>query len=316
MITSEIMPTFAIVGCGKVGTALSVNLGKAGYRLTGFSCTTDSSAKRAARITGCKNFSLKPWEISQGTDIVFITTPDTAIGKVYSEITAQNGFSENTVVLHCSGALSSNILKPISKPISTSMSKSMSKPGNDSENIYKGSMHPLQSFVSLNHSQNPFSGIVMSVEGDEKSINICRSIAKALGSVFIQIETDSKILYHAAAVTASNYLVTLLDLSFKLIEKAGVAEKDAFKVLGPLINGTLSNVEKVGVRKALTGPIARGDVDVVSEHLKSMEIKTPELVELYKILGLNTVKIATEHGLNKSNINSFGELLSCFLLIP
>lgn len=292
MTKSKLKPKFAIVGCGKVGTALAINLGNVGYKLTGLNCATGDSIKRASKVTGCQNFSLKPWDISKNTDIVFITTPDTVINEVYAEIAAHKGFSNDTIVLHCSGALSSTILNS----------------SENYKNIYRGSIHPLQSFVSLEQTQNPFTKIIMSVEGDDKAVEYCRIISEDLGSTFIKIKTESKLFYHASAVVASNFLVTLLDFSFQLIEEAGVSKKDAFKILTPLINGTLSNVEKVGVRKALTGPIVRGDVDIVQEHLNVMKMKRPELVKLYKILGQNTVNIAIEHGLDKSDINAFKKL--------
>ena len=103
------------------------------------------------------------------------------------------------------------------------------------------------------------------------------------------VKTDGKMLYHASAVVASNYLVTLLGLAFKLIGKAGIADRDAYTVLKPLIMGTLGNVENVGIPAALTGPISRGDVQTVAQHLDEMKSKSPELMFLYRALGLHTI---------------------------
>ena len=95
---------------------------------------------------------------------------------------------------------------------------------------------------------------------------------------------------------ASNYLVTLLELAFRLIHTAGIAGKDAFRVLKPLIDGTLANIENVGIPAALTGPIVRGDVETVAEHVKEIGSKNPELLALYKTLGLHTITIAKAKG--------------------
>ena len=95
---------------------------------------------------------------------------------------------------------------------------------------------------------------------------------------------------------ASNYLVTLLDLAFRLINTAGIAGKDAFKVLKPLIDGTLANIEEVGIPTALTGPIVRGDVETVAKHIKEIGSKNPELLALYKSLGFHTLAIAKAKG--------------------
>jgi predicted short-subunit dehydrogenase-like oxidoreductase (DUF2520 family) len=99
-------------------------------------------------------------------------------------------------------------------------------------------------------------------------------------------------LYHAAAVVASNYLVTLMDLVFGLAEPAGIARSEALKAMAPLIHGTLANIEKVGIPEALTGPIARGDSQIVARHLEQIQDQAPGLLELYKTLGRHTVSIA------------------------
>ena len=106
--------------------------------------------------------------------------------------------------------------------------------------------------------------------------------------------TEAKTLYHASAVVASNYLVTLLDLAIRLIEEAGIKRQDAFNLLKPLIEGTLSNIGKVGVKKALTGPIARGDIKTVEKHIEEIGFKRPELLALYKMLAFYTINIAAE----------------------
>ncbi|MBW1941147.1 MAG: DUF2520 domain-containing protein, partial [Deltaproteobacteria bacterium] len=267
--------SFAVAGCGKVGTALGKILTRKGYRLTGLSCKNASSAQKATRILGTNHFSTIAWEITKDANIVFITTPDGVIEETCSNIAQNNGFSKNTVVLHCSGALPSTIL---------SSAKTCG--------AFTGSMHPLQSFADSKTDGNPFAGIVVSVEGEDKAVNTAREIVKDLGADFAGIKTESKVLYHAAAVTASNYLVTLLDLAFNLIKEAGIAGKDAFKILKPLVEGTLDNIEKVGIPAALTGPIARGDIETVTRHLDENRQKKPELLSLYQTLGLHTIDIA------------------------
>ena len=108
----------------------------------------------------------------------------------------------------------------------------------------------------------------------------------------MEIQTRAKMLYHAAAVVASNYLVTLMDLAFGLVEPAGIARSEALKAMAPLIHGTLANIEKVGIPEALTGPIARGDSQIVARHLEQIQDRAPGLLELYKTLGRHTVPIA------------------------
>ena len=272
-------PSFAIVGCGKVGTALGVFLTRSEYRAVGLASRSLSSAQRLAERIGAECVKDAPWEAAQPADIVFITTPDDAIRETCDRISQKRGFKKNARVFHCSGALPSTILKSA-----------------ETGHAFTASMHPLQSFSSAEFSTNPFENIIVAIEGEKEAVKTAEEIVKNLGANPIQIATAGKTLYHAAAVVASNYMVTLIDLSLKLMNRAEISGREAFEVLKPLIDGTLANIEKAGIPEALTGPIARGDVKTVTDHLQAMESFTPQRVQLYKILGLYTVDIATAKG--------------------
>ncbi len=268
-------PSFAIVGCGKVGTALAIFLTRAGYRSAGFASKRLSSAKHVADMVLSDHFSDVPWDITRDADVVFITTPDSDIEDTCNSISRNTGFADNAVVIHCSGALASSVLS-----------------GAKTCGAWIGSMHPLQSFASADHKTNPFQGIIVSLEGESSAVNIAKTIAEDLGGTVVTLLTEAKTLYHASAVVASNYLVTLLDLAIRLIQEAGVQRQDAFNLLKPLIEGTLSNIGNVGVQKALTGPIARGDIKTLETHIEEIGSKRPELLALYKMLAFYTIDIA------------------------
>ena len=272
-------PSFAIVGCGKVGTVLGTFLAAAGYRAAGFASKSLSSAKRAAKRIQSDHFSDVPWEITRNADVVFITTPDGDIVDTCNSISHHRGFANKAVVLHCSGALPSTILSTAKQC-----------------GALIGSMHPLQSFASADYDINPFQGIIVTLEGETEAVKTAKEIATDLGGTSVIILTQAKTLYHASAVVASNYLVTLLNLAFRLIEAAGIADQNAFDVLRPLVEGTLSNIERVGIPEALTGPIVRGDVKTVERHVEEIELKTPELLDLYKTLAYYTIDIAKAKG--------------------
>lgn len=284
--------SFAIVGCGKVGTALAIFLTRAGYRPAGFAGKSISSAKHVADLVLSDRFSDVPWNITRHADVVFITTPDSAIKDTCNAISKHDGFADNSVVMHCSGALASSEL---------SSAKTCG--------AWIGSMHPLQSFASADHKTNPFQGIIISLEGEDPAVHSAKTIAEDLGGTAVTLLTEAKTLYHASAVVASNYLVTLLDLAIRLIEEAGVKGQDAFNLLKPLIEGTLSNIGNVGVQKALTGPIVRGDTKTVEKHIEEIGLKRPELLALYKMLAFYTVDIAASSGsISKSSIKELKRL--------
>jgi len=280
------IPSFAIIGCGKVGMALAEHMNSAGYRPVGFSSRSLSSARQAAELVRAPDcYFENTWDASKDADIVFITTPDDAIQQSCQLIVENEGFTGNTVVLHCSGALSSTELASI-------------KSCNSMSGVMIGSMHPLQSFAAVQTGKpgNPFVNIIMAVEGDPLAVEKVLEIVKDLGAKPFTIKTEGKILYHAAAVVASNYLVTLMDLAIKLMAASGVSEAEAFEILKPLIKGTLANIESTGIPDALTGPIARGDVGIVEKHVQAIRKLSVEMAEYYNINGMETIRIAKAKG--------------------
>lgn len=286
--------SIAIAGCGKVGTTLGHHLQRKNFVLQGIACRSAASAEKAAQILNVHHHSVNPWDVTGSADIVFITTPDDAIADTCKAIADHNGFKKNAFVLHCSGSLPSTILAPARKC-----------------GAITGSLHPLQSFAQTTVNDNPFQGIIMAAEGDPEAVALSRQIADTLAAVFIEIKTDAKTLYHASAVVASNYLVSLIGFAFDLIEEAGISSKDAMMVLNPLIMGTLNNIDRVGVVKALTGPIVRGDAATIQNHLKKITEARPDLVSMYKVLGQYALSLTEKKGsLDPKRIEALSTLLN------
>lgn len=288
-------PSFAIIGCGKVGTALGKHLAKTGYRAAGFASRSISSARQAAEFAGAPDHCFENlWDAAKTADIVFITTPDGSIRSAFTEIVENRGFSENTIVFHCSGALSSAELTPAG---------GSGMPAGETPKLMTGSIHPLQSFAAR-ETGNPFENIMMAVEGDARAVEAARNIATDLGARPFTIRTGGKILYHAAAVVASNYLVTLMNLAIELMAASGLSASEAFEILTPLIKGTLANIQTTGIPDALTGPIARGDVGIVEKHVQAIYAlsdkkngqKAEEMADYYIKNGIETIKIARAKG--------------------
>ncbi|MCK5312124.1 MAG: DUF2520 domain-containing protein [Desulfobacteraceae bacterium] len=275
---------FSIIGCGRTGINLAVYLTKSGFEPTGFFSKSRSSAQKARQaVNNTGQIFDEAEQACQNSDILFITTPDDTIESVCSYIASKNGFKNAMSVFHLSGALSSEILN------------SAKKSGSNRSEINIGSIHPLQSFTPYEKGQtSPFAGINISVEGTKSAVRIGEKIVTALNANYFTIPTDTKMLYHAAAVVASNYLVTLEAFAIKLLQKADLSEKKAYEILEPLIMGTLNNIKNKGSVQALTGPVARGDSDIVSSHINAIEKDIPDFTSLYKAMGKYTLDIAKQ----------------------
>ena len=178
--------------------------------------------------------------MADNADLLFIATPDDAIAPVATEVKWHPGQS----VVHCSGADSTDVLKPARKtgaPV--------------------GVFHPLQTFAGQN--QENLSGITFAIEADKPLLTTLKDMATDLGGYWIEIKADDKVIYHAAAVFACNYLVTLVKLATDLWQTFDVPTQQASQALLPLLRGTINNIDNVGIPQCLTGPIARGDTGTI-----------------------------------------------------
>jgi predicted short-subunit dehydrogenase-like oxidoreductase (DUF2520 family) len=285
---------FSIIGCGRTGINLAVYLEQAGFKPQGFFSKTRSSAEKAFNAVNNKGQIFdKPEQTCENCEILFITTPDDTIEKVCSYIASKNAFKTDLTVFHLSGALSSKILVSAQK-----------------SNI--GSIHPLQSFTPYSKGQNsPFKGINISVEGNDKAVKIGKKIVTALNANYFTIPTEAKMLYHASAVVASNFLVTLENFAINLLKKADISDEKAYEILEPLIMGTLSNIKNNGSVNALTGPVARGDSDIVKSHLNAIEKDAPEFADLYRLMGKYTLNIAKQRKeISQTQINKLADIFT------
>jgi predicted short-subunit dehydrogenase-like oxidoreductase (DUF2520 family) len=226
----------------------------------------------ARLLRGCQSLPNNQ-DVADAADLIFITTPDDVIASVADEVKWHPGHS----VVHCSGVDSTDILAPAKKV-----------------GALVGVFHPLQTFASLRQEYLP--GTTFTLEAEEPLLTTLRDMATALGGRYIEIKAGDKVIYHAAAVLACNYLVTLVKLATDLWQTFNIPPEQAIQALLPLVRGTISNIDAVGIPQCLTGPIARGDTGTVKKHLNALREVAPELTQTYQELGLKTIPIALAKG--------------------
>jgi len=269
-------PRLGFIGAGVVGTALAGGLSDAGYPVVAlYSRTKRHAADLARRIEGLA-IADDPQGVVDLADIVVLTVPDDAIEEVAGSLLWSKGKS----AVHCSGSRSLDPLQAAS-----------------AAGAAVGVLHPLQAFATAEQARRNLRGSAFAIEASDGALQgRLEGIARSLGGRPFRLSGDKKVLYHAAATIASNYFVTLIDLASGLWEKFGLTKEDGFSALLPLIKGTVENLEAVGLPDALTGPIARGDVDTVKRHLQALGDVAPELASVYKGLGRSTIPIALAKG--------------------
>ncbi len=273
-----IRPRIAVIGAGKVGSALAILLRERGYTVSGVASRSYGSASDLGSRVGATACG-SPEDAARGADLVFITTPDREIAAVSKRISDRGAVGPGQVVAHTSGAHPSDHLEGVRERGALAVS-----------------IHPLQSFADVETAMKNLPGSYFALEGDDGAMPAAQQVVADLGGRAFNIDARDKALYHAAACIASNYLVSLLHLSTGLYEKFGLSRKEAFQALLPLVQGTINNIQNVGPVQALTGPVARGDVTTIRGHLPALAGVGPEEDRLYRVLGRYTVRVAVEKG--------------------
>jgi predicted short-subunit dehydrogenase-like oxidoreductase (DUF2520 family) len=269
-------PTLGFVGAGVVGRALSVALTRRGYRVVAAFSRTKASAERlAAGLRSCSVRSTAQ-EVADDADLIFLTLPDDAIEAVAASIRWQR----EKIAIHCSGAGSMDLLDAAHK-----------------QGARVGTLHPLQTFANEEQAEHDVAGSTFALEAsDDALLGELQRMTDALEGRAVILRGENKALYHASAVIASNYLVTLLDVASELWNPLNVPKAEALSALLPLVQGTVSNLEAAGLPKALTGPIARGDTGTIQRNLIALENVSPEAAALYRALGRRAIPIALAKG--------------------
>ena len=178
------------------------------------------------------------------------------------------------IVLHTSGALSSDVLAPLRK---TGWSV--------------GSLHPLVSVSEPRAGARLLHGAFWCVEGDKRAVRLARSLVRDLDGKSFSISSENKPLYHAAAVMASGNVTALFDVALELLGQCGLNPKQAQEALMPLLASAVRNLENLNPSQALTGTFARGDVETVKRHLQVLKSNKFAL-EIYRLLGLRSLDLA------------------------
>lgn len=259
------LQTFALVGPGRAGTAVSLALVASGVRALGVAGRAPDarSTRRLADRLGVPAVTAD--EVGRDAELVVIATPDAAIEAVATKVAPS--LRHGALVLHLSGARGVEALTPIA----------IARP-----DVLVGGLHPLQTLPAIDDAvPTSLAGAWAAVAGPP----IVTELARLLGMQPFTIDDRHRAQYHAAATIASNHFVALLGQVERVATNAGVS----FAVFEPLIRATVDNVMVRGPRAALTGPVARGDIATVIRHLDALP---PAEQAAYRALAIAALQLA------------------------
>src|SRR3954469_6740703 len=223
-------PSIAIVGAGRLGTALAKRLSEAGYKAT-------TLTRKSLRVK------------LLDAQVVWFCVPDAEIARLADTFLRYHW--KRKIAFHPSGVLSSDALNSLRK-----------------SGARVASVHPLMTFVK--GSLPELIGVTFAIEGEASAVRVARSVVHDLGGQAVAIRKQDKVAYHAFATMICPLLVSLLAASEKAAALAGISAAESRRRMLPIIRQTLRNYEQLGPAAAFSGPIVRGDVETIRAHIDAL----------------------------------------------
>jgi predicted short-subunit dehydrogenase-like oxidoreductase (DUF2520 family) len=276
MLMHRMIDTLYIIGAGAAGSSLAAALQRSRQRIVG---VMDRDEKRAKTLAAHLE---TPWATGfnagiKQAGIVIVSVSDLMIRIAAKEAVRCGIPAAHQVWLHLSGALSPEALSPVADRVAG-----------------VGAFHPAHVFPP--GEITPIApGTRFGVDGDEPALAVAARLAEHLGGQIVGIAEESRPLYHAATVMASNGVVALLAEARNALVQIGVEKRSAEALLIALAKSAVRAGDDLGLDQALTGPIQRGDTAMVDRHLNALE-QCPQTGDLYRTLGKAIVRLVKEGG--------------------
>lgn len=275
-------PTLNIIGAGHVGRVLGRLFAASGaFVVQDVLTRSQAGADAAVGFIGAGR-ALADMDCMRDAAVWMLAVGDDQIGAVCAQLAACHALA-GAIVFHCSGARSSAQLAAASDA-----------------GALAASVHPIRSFADPAQVAQHFGGTFCGIEGAPGALAVLTPALLAIGAQPVPIDAQAKTVYHAASVFASNYLATVLDAALRAYQAAGVPEALARALAQPLAAESMANVFRLGAPAALSGPIARGDMDTVARQQAALAAWDGPTGALYAALVAPTQDLARrKHGTGK-----------------
>jgi predicted short-subunit dehydrogenase-like oxidoreductase (DUF2520 family) len=268
-----------VVSAGRVGAVVGAAWAAAGHRVVATSGVSKASVARAAALL--PGVPLRsPDAVVAEADLALLAVPDDVLPGMVRGLAAAGSFRPGQIVVHTSGAHGVGVLAPAA-----------------AEGVLALALHPVMTFTGRAEDVARLAGASVGVTAapdDDTGFHVGSALVVEMGAEPVRVAEQVRPLYHAALAHGANHLITLVRDCVDILERAGVGPAE--RLVAPLLSAALDNALRHGDR-ALTGPVARGDVGTVRTHLRELTAADPELAEVYRVLAGRTAHRAAAAGL-------------------
>lgn len=268
-----------VVSAGRVGAVLGAALAATGHQVTATSGVSRESLHRAHTLLPGAAVA-PPDQVVGGAALALLAVPDDVLPGLVRGLAAAGCFRPGQIVVHTSGAHGVAVLDPAAE-----------------SGVLPIALHPVMTFTGRTEDVVRLTGAsvgVTAAEGDEAAWSVGEALVVEMGAEPVRVAESVRPLYHAALAHGANHLVTLVRDCAEVLTRAGV--EPAERLIGPLLSAALDNALRHGDR-ALTGPVARGDVGTLRGHLRELAADAPDVLAAYRVLAARTAQRAAAAGL-------------------
>ena len=274
------MKTINLIGGGRVGQTLGRLLAQDGqYQVQDLLTRSQASAEQALAFIGSGRAVPHMTDL-RPADLWLLAVPDGQIEPV-AEALAGCDALHPARAFHASGALSSEVLHPL-----------------QAKGWQVASAHCLLSFASPELAQQQFAGTPCALEGEVQTRAELRALFTRLGAQCFDVRAQDKLLYHAGAVFATNFLPVLQDLAEQLWQHSDMPQPLIQHLRASLLQNAVNNITTLGPQAALTGPAARGDSALVAAQGQAVQQWNASAGQAYQALSALARQLAQRQPVN------------------
>ena len=271
------MKTLNLIGAGRVGQTLAhLWHTRQVFRVQQVLTRSATSAQGACQFigTGAPATAL---HAMAPAEIWMLAVPDAAIAQAAADLAAHARDTQlaPAVVFHCSGALTAAHMAPLAEL-----------------GWQVASAHCILSFATAAGAVQQFPGTACALEGDAQACTLLHAAFSDIGAHCFAVASEDKVLYHAAAVFATNFLPVLQTLAERAWQATGVPDALIPSLRASLLANAVANINRLGPQAALTGPAARGDVAAIARQADVVRQWDPQAGAAYEALSALALRMA------------------------
>lgn len=283
--------TLAVVGPGRVGTALALAAAGGGHAVTAVAGDPASSSGALARFVRMvpEADPVPATRAAEGADVVLLTVGDDRLEDLVRDLVVADATDAGTRWVHTSGRHGARVLRPLALAGGR-----------------VAACHPAQTFPTPELGRDALAGTAWAVTAAADDRGWAHDLVRVLGGVPVDVAEADRIRYHAALAVGANGASAVVALARDLLLAAGVREPEPF--LAPLVTRAAANAAATGAA-ALTGPVRRGDTTTVAAHLDDLAVALPEAVDAYRALARLAVSYAARAGLDADRVAAVRSIL-------